>query len=216
MGTKSEFRTRDYWIVENAIYAEPSFRLRKCAHFVNKYAGKRQCTLLDVGCGPATLRPLLAPNVRYHGIDIAIHEPAENLLELDASREPISFREQSFDFVTALGFFEYMGVQQSQKLREIRAILKESGKFLMTYINFDHCRKEVWPNYNNVRSIEEMRKSLSEVFNVERCFPASHHWRQKQPGKHALPRIQMLLNFNVPVLSRRLAVEYFFVCSRKK
>jgi len=216
MGTKSEFRDRDYWIVENSLYIEPSFRLQKIANLVNRHAGDRESTLLDVGCGPAALQPLLKSNVSYFGIDIAIHRPAANLREIDASRAPIAFEGRRFDFVTALGFFEYMGPQQDQKLLEIRAALKPTGELLMTYINFSHYRKAVWPNYNNVRSIAQMRASLAEVFQIEQCFPASHHWRQKQPGKNALSGLQMHLNRNIPVLSRFLAVEYLFVCSQQQ
>jgi SAM-dependent methyltransferase len=210
------FRSRDYWVVENAQYAEASFRLRKCARVINELAGNRECALLDVGCGPAALRSLLSPNITYHGIDIAIHEPAADLRELDIAREAITFDNKRFDFVVALGFFEYMGQQQGQKLEEIRTILKDDGKFMMSYINFGHFRRKVWPNYNNIQPIAEITKSLKEVFQVERRFPASHHWRQKQPGKSSFPALQMRMNLNIPIFSPLLAVEYFFICSRRK
>lgn len=209
------FRSRDYWIVENAQYAAPSFRLRKCAVTINAMAGSRQCAILDVGCGPAALRPLLNSNISYYGIDIAIHQPAPYLREIDITREAIAYGDKRFDFVVALGFFEYMGQQQNRKLEEIRAILKDDGKFMMSYINFGHFHRKVWPNYNNVQPVSEMKKSLDKIFRVERCFPASHHWRQKQPGKSSFPTLQMRLNFNIPIMSSLLAVEYFFICSRR-
>jgi SAM-dependent methyltransferase len=212
--TAENFRSRDYWIVENALYIEPSFRLKKCAQVINELAGNRECTLLDVGCGPAALRPLLNKNVSYHGIDIAIHQPAPYLREVDIARETIAWDNKRFDFVVALGFFEYMGHQQKLKLEEIRKILKDDGQFMMSYINFGHFRRKVWPNYNNVQSIAEMRKGLNEVFHVERRFPASHNWRQKQPGKRSLPGLQMRVNFHIPIVSPLLAVEYFFICSQ--
>lgn len=209
------FRSRDYWIVENTLYAEPSFRLRKCARFINEMAGNKGCSLLDVGCGPAALRSLLRQNVEYAGIDIAIHQPAEYLRERDIAKESIDFDNRSFDFVVALGFFEYMGHQQIQKLEEIKSVLKKDGKFMMSYINFGHYRRKVWPNYNNVRSIADMKRSLNEVFRVEECFPASHNWRQKQPGTRSLPALQMRVNSTIPLFSHLLAVEYFFICSHR-
>ncbi len=210
------FRDRDYWIVENTLYTEASFRLRKCARILNQLARNRDCALLDVGCGPAALRPLLSPNIRYCGIDIAIHEPSAHLKELDIARKPIDFDGRRFDFVVGLGFFEYMGDHQNRKLEEIKAILKDDGKFMMSYINFGHFHRKVWPNYNNVRSISEMTEGLKDVFRVERCFPASHHLRQKQPGKYALPALQMHVNWDIPVISRLMAVEYFFICSQRR
>lgn len=210
------FRNRDYWIVENAHYARASFRLRKCAEILNKLADDRECTLLDVGCGPGALRSLLNPNIKYHGIDIAIHEPVGYFREFDIAHEPIAFGDKRFDFVVAFGFFEYMGQLQDRKFKEIRRILKDEGKFMMSYVNFGHFRRKIWPNYNNVRSTQEMTKSLNEVFQVDKRFPASHHWRQKQPGKNSLPALQMRVNFNIPIFTPLMAVEYFYICSHRR
>ena len=210
------FRDRDYWIEENKLYIEPSFRLKKCAQTINDLAGGRQVTLLDVGCGPAALRPLLARNVEYHGIDIAIHEKVPWLRERNIAEETIAWDDKRFDFVCAMGFFEYMGHQQQKKFEEIRNILKDDGRFMMSYINFKHMKHMVWPNYNNVKPVGEMKKGVEQVFHVDRLFPASHNWRPKQPGKRHLPGVQMHINFAIPVVTPMLAVEYFFLCSKKK
>lgn len=211
-----EYRNKEYWIVENAQYAEPSFRLRKCARVVNQLANGRPSSLLDVGCGPAALRQLLDPNVSYYGLDLAIHQRADYLREADFVKNRVAFDDRRFDFVTAMGFLEYMGQKQNQKFEEISQILNEHGKFVMSYINFGHYRRQVWPNYNNVQSIAEMTKAVEKVFRIEKRFPASHHWRQKQPGNNSLPTIQMHVNFNIPLFSSMLAVEYFFICSPRK
>ncbi len=209
------YRDKNYWIVENAQYAEPSFRLRKCARLVNELAKDRTCTLLDVGCGPAALRELLDPNITYYGLDIAIHNPASYLREVDFAQNRIAFDQERFDFVVGMGVFEYMGERQKLKLQEISELLTDDGIFIMSYINFGHFRGKVWPNYNNVQRIEEMTRGVEEVFKVERRFPASHHWRQKQPGRNSLRPLQMLVNVNIPMISPALAVEYFFVCSKR-
>jgi len=85
----------------------------------------------------------------------------------------------------------------------------------MSYINFRHILRRIYPAYNNIRSVADQMKALREVFEVERFFPVSHHWRHKQPGARALPSIQMQLDWNIPGVSPWLAVEYFFVCSRR-
>ena len=209
------YRPKDYWIFENRQYAEPSFRLFKCARMLNELANGKECSLLDLGCGPGALRDLLSPNIQYHGIDIALQQPASFMREMDFAKNPISYDGQRFDFIVALGVLEYMGTLQDEKFREINSILNPDGKFIMSYINFGHLRRKIWPNYNNVQSIQAMANSLNNVFKMERCFPASHHWRPKQPGRYALPKIQMHLNFSIPVLSPWLALEYFFVCAHK-
>jgi cyclopropane fatty-acyl-phospholipid synthase-like methyltransferase len=214
--TTQNYRKRDYWIVENAQYAKPSFRLSKCSRMINEMANGRECSLLDVGCGPGALRPLLSPNISYYGIDIAIPQPASYLRELDFAKNEISFDGRRFDFVVALGVFEYMGQLQERKFEEIRNLLNRGGKFVLSYINFGHYRQRVWPNYNNVQPVAAMKQSLQQTFHIDRCFPACHHWRQRQPGKYAIPGIQMHVNWNIPLVSRWLAVEYFFVCSGRR
>jgi len=109
------FRARDYWIEQNLQYAEPSFRLRKCARIINELAKDRECSLLDVGCGPGALRQVLSPNIAYHGIDIAIHHADSCFREIDFSRNKICFDGKSFDFIVAFGVFEYMGQLQERK-----------------------------------------------------------------------------------------------------
>ena len=60
---------------------------------------------------------LMPANVKYFGIDIAIHNPAPNLMESDLVESEIAFDGKRFDLVTALGVFEYIGQAQSKKLR---------------------------------------------------------------------------------------------------
>lgn len=207
------FLTKERWFQKNLDYAEPNFRLRKCVRLLQDIMPGRRYDLLDVGCGPATLRTLLGSNVNYYGLDIAIHEPAPCLLETDLARTPISFKDKRFDIVVALGLFEYMGRYQDQKFLEISRILKRDGKFIMSYLNWRHFRKPAYPACNNIQPIADVTKSLQRVFHLEKCFPASHHWRFRQPGKNAGP-IQMHLDLNIPFVSSWLAIEYFFVCSR--
>ena len=95
------YHKRDFWGTENLRFAEPHFRMRKVARQVRKLAGGREVDLLDVGCGPGSLAGLVPPGVRYHGIDIAIQEPAPNLIESDIVEEPIAFNGMRFDIVVA-------------------------------------------------------------------------------------------------------------------
>ena len=211
--TTRTYETRGYWIQENLQYAEPNFRLRKCARLVNELTQGKTCDLLDVGCGPAALRGLLGSNVRYHGIDLAIQSPEPYLREADFLKNPIAYQAKRFDIVVALGVFEYMGLHQFRKFSEISKLLNPGGRFLMSYINFGHFRRKIYPAYNNIQSITDMIQNLGEVFYLEKVFPVSHHWRHKQPGKNAIPAIQMRLDINIPGVSPWLAVEYFFLCA---
>lgn len=211
-----QYYKRDFWAVENLKYSKPHFRMSKAARLLSRIANGRTCNLLDVGCGPATLATLLPENIRYYGIDIAIQRPAPNLSQADFVQGPIRFGErQNFDIIVAQGVFEYVGRFQEQKLEEIRALVKNDGVFLCSYVNFDHLHKFVYEPYSNVQSFDAFRSSLERAFYVRRCIPTSYHWHHHEPNREFMKKIQMHLNIDVPVLGRMFAVEYFFVCSPK-
>jgi SAM-dependent methyltransferase len=211
----SRYHKKDFWSQENLNFSEPHYRHQKAAEIVSRLAQGRKRTLLDVGCGPGALRRLLPPNVEYYGIDIAIPDPAPNLIEADLVEAPIRFGDNRFDFVTALGFFEYVGDFESQKLAEIAQILNEDGKFIVSYWNFGHRKATVAPIFSNIQPLGEFRRGLASHFNIDKCYPASHNWRHCWPGRRLNRAINMQVNMNIPLISPVLAVEYFFICSRR-
>jgi SAM-dependent methyltransferase len=204
---------RDFWSAENLKFSKPHFRLEKAGRMVNKIAAGRECDLLDVGCGPAALRQVLQPNIHYYGIDIAIQQPAPYLLEADLLEAPVAFDGRRFDIVVAQGFFEYTADRQEQKLAEIREVLAADGTFVATYVNFGHRDRELYWPYSNIRTQSDFRTSLSRYFEIQRSFPTSHNWRHSEPNRWFMRVSQMRMQVNLPVLSPKLAVEYFFICT---
>src|ERR1700722_8493645 len=170
-GGSVRYYKRDFWSKENLKYTKPHYRLEKASRVINRIAGDRECTLFDVGCGPATLRHLLTPSIRYFGADIAIQEPAPYLLEADFVEGPIMFGDQAFDIVVAQGFFEYVGEYQAQKFAEIAKIIKPGGIFITTYVTFGHRDREIYWPYSNVQPFFDFRAGLSAHFEVRRYFP---------------------------------------------
>jgi SAM-dependent methyltransferase len=187
--------------------------MRKVARTVRSVTRGRQCDLLDVGCGPATLAQLMPAGVRYHGIDIAIQEPAPNLIETDIIEAPIASGGKTFDVIVAQGMFEYVGRFQSQKLAEIAGLLNDGGKFIVTYQNFARWHKEIYWPYSDVCLPGDFRADLSRFFAVERSFPVSHNWNHSQPNRRLMQAAQAHLTVNVPVVSKILAVDYVYICS---
>jgi SAM-dependent methyltransferase len=84
---------------------------------------------------------LLNKRIDYYGMDIAIHNPAPNLLEADFLTTPIQFDDKQFDIIVAQGVFEYVGRFQAQKLYEIKELLKTRGTFIVSYVNLDHLHR---------------------------------------------------------------------------
>jgi SAM-dependent methyltransferase len=205
---------KDFWSQENLKYNKPHHRLEKSARLINRLARGREYTLLDVGCGPAALMPLLRPNIQYHGIDIAIHAEAPNLVEADFLEAPIRFADKKFDIVVAQGVFEYMGDFQARKLAEISDLLIDDGTFVVSYVNFSHRNTNLYWPYSNVQEIDDFRQSLARYFTIQRSFPTSHNWQHVEPSRKLVRKANMHVNVNIPFVSRVLAVEYFFVCSK--
>ena len=212
--TEGKLYKRDFWITENLRYAKPHFRLEKSARIINRLARDRECSLLDVGCGPATLMHLLGENIHYYGVDIAIQSPSPNLLQTDLTQKPIAFGSQEFDIVIAQGFFEYIADYQDRKFSEIANVLKQNGKFIATYVNFAHRDRQIYWPYSNVQSISDFRAALARRFRVDQCFPTSYNWHHSEPNRWFLRQSQLRLNLNIPVVGASLAVEYFFICSQ--
>jgi SAM-dependent methyltransferase len=206
---------KDFWSKENLKYSRPHYRLEKSARLINRLTqGKRRLTLLDVGCGPAALMPLLRSNVQYHGIDIAIQDPAPNLIEADLVNTPIRFDDKRFDIVIAQGFFEYVGTFQDQKFAEISQLLNDGGIFIVSYVNFDHRDRSIYWPYSNVQPLNDFRRGLTKYFEIKRSFPTSHNWHHSDPGQKLVKAANMHTNINIPFISPVLAVEYFFICSK--
>jgi len=156
---------------------------------------------------------MLPANIDYYGIDIAIQDPAPNLLEADLRKEPIKFGNKRFDIVLAQGIFEYVGDTQSQKFAEVAEILNEDGKFIVSYWNFGHRNPQMYHAFSNIQPFAEFRKALSHYFKIDEFFPASHNWRHTGPNRRITRAINMPMKINIPFVSPALAVEYFFVCS---
>ena len=211
----AESHKRHFWIEENKKHIPAHYRLRKTGRIVNALAGSRNCDLLDVGCGPATLRTVLRPNIHYHGIDIALQAPAPYLLEMDILKGPIKFGDRRFDIIVAQGLFEYLGHVQSQKFKEIAGLMTDHGKFVVTYTNFGHRAKHFFEAFSNVQPMADFREELARHFTIERSFPTSYNWHGGQPTRKLLMAANMHLTVDIPVIAPKLAVEYFFICSRR-
>jgi SAM-dependent methyltransferase len=212
----AQYYDRDFWLQENQKYAERHYRLQKSARIITTLAGGRERELLDLGCGPATLRGVLPANIHYNGIDIAIHSPAPYLMELDFAHAPIDFGGRSFDIVLAQGVFEYMGDCESQKFAEIASILNQDGTFMVSYVNFSHRMPKIYPIYNNIHSPEEFRQSLSRCFRISKVIPVSYNWTHSDPNRRLIKTLNLHFDLKLPLVSDQLVVEYYFICSPKR
>ena len=207
---------KEFWRAENLQYSSPHRRMVKVARIANSLARGRNCTLLDVGCGPTTLASLLQPNIDYYGVDIAIQEPAPNLLEVDLLKNPIGFDGRRFNIVVAQGFFEYVGKFQSQKLAEIAGLLAEGGTFIASYVNFGHWHRSMYAPYSNVQPFPKFRSSISEHFTVQRVVPTSYNLRHNDSHRKLAQVLGLGTDLNIPILGPFFAIQYILLCTKRE
>ena len=74
----------------------------------------------------------------------------------------------------------------------------------------------IYDPYSNVQPLRDFRGRRASRWRVRRYIAASHNWKHSEPSRALLRAAQMPLRLNVPLVSRVLAVEYFFICSSKK
>jgi len=208
-----QYYGREFWSTENLKFSRPHYRMEKAARIIRRLAQGRERDLLDIGCGPAALMHLLPPTIHYYGIDMAIQEPAPNLIEADVICTPLDFAGKKFDIILAQGLFEYVPDVQSDKFAEIAGILRQGGTFIVTYWNYAHRNTKVYHAHTNIQSFGDFRRDLEQHFRVDRFFPASHNWYHGSPSMRLNQALNMRINLNVPVISRLLGVEYFVLCS---
>src|ERR1700733_5705782 len=194
-----KYYKKDFWSEENLRYSVPHFRMHKVARVIRRLTRDRMVDVLDVGCGPGTLGTLLPSNVHYYGIDISIPEPADNFLEADILKNPVDFKDMKFDLVVAQGLFEYIGEYQSQKFAEIAAVLKDDGRVVLTYQNFDHRQREIYWPYSNVQRRADFHSDLSRFFKIERWFAVAHNWNHGHPRRRVIAGPQEHLNIFSPL-----------------
>jgi SAM-dependent methyltransferase len=94
-------------------------------------------SVLDVGCGPAPLAPLvLERGARYVGVDIVqpmllrarLREPRARLVRADFA---LPFKDATFDAVVALGFVEYLP-DVGAAFREMRRVVRPQGTVVVS------------------------------------------------------------------------------------
>ena len=94
-------------------------------------------------------------------------------------------------------------------------LLSDRGRFVLTYTNAGRRDKRIFEAFSNVQPFDDFRRSLARHFTIDRYFPTSYNWHGGQPARTLLKAANMHVKANIPLVGPRLAVEYFFICSRR-
>ncbi|HEY9514849.1 MAG TPA: class I SAM-dependent methyltransferase [Gemmatimonadaceae bacterium] len=127
-----------HWNQRAQTFDRPHPRLRLIANAIARLPGNVS-TLLDIGCGPGTLRSLLPATIEYFGVDIAgdvipVREDPEHFVIADLNHEDDCFPGRRFTVVVASGMFEYVR-DPDRFLLFVERKLSPDGHFILTYLN---------------------------------------------------------------------------------
>jgi SAM-dependent methyltransferase len=118
---------------------EERLRFRAAA----RLARVRPCSaVLDIGCRDGGLRKLLAPDVRYQGMDIAPEFEAPDILVRDVSLG-IPFPDGAFDYVFGIEVLEHVPNPHGT-LTEIHRVLTPEGILILSVPNPYHMKEIIW------------------------------------------------------------------------
>lgn len=95
--------------------------------------------VLDIGCGPALLKPYLPAQCRYTGVDSSADVvrsnsdrfPNDKYIQLNAVGAELPFPTQEFDVVVLAAFVEHID-EPGPLFKEVGRVLKSSGKVIVT------------------------------------------------------------------------------------
>jgi SAM-dependent methyltransferase len=194
----------------------PHARLRIIAREIAALPGP-PATLLDIGCGAATLRKLLPESIEYFGVDIAddvipVGTDPEHFVVADLNVEDDCFPGRTFDVVVASGAFEYVR-DPERFLHLVTRKLAPGGFFVISYLNRWRYRDAIkrlrgqpptFPDpHMNFISVPKAVKLLRESgFELKRSELLTRNTRVL-PGPALLRHLPLSL----------LAWQFLFLCS---
>lgn len=134
----------EHWNDRARAFGTPHLRLRTITSLVASLPGGPG-SLLDIGCGPATLGSMLPSGTDYFGGDIASDVmPMGNspdhfaVADLNAGEEP--FPTRRFDVVVVSGMFEYIR-DPSAFVKLLARKVRPEGHLILTYMNRRNYRE---------------------------------------------------------------------------
>ena len=127
---------------------------------------------LDLGCGPNPRNPFNADEI--FGIDIQ-EIKGKNFFQVDVNIEPLPFKDNFFDYVTAFDFLEHVPrliyiphrkFPFVDLMSEIFRVLKPGGKFLSYTPAFPYSEVFRDPTHKNFITFE----TLPLYFDIKNCM----------------------------------------------
>lgn len=130
-------KAKSYYKEQYAQETNAVIRNRRVLEMINETG----LNILDIGCGVGVLAHLLEVNGNY----VSACDNSEEMVDEARNRhfninysikdaENLNYKENSFDYVTAIGLFEYLE-NDEKALKEIHRVLKPNGYVIIEFNN---------------------------------------------------------------------------------
>jgi SAM-dependent methyltransferase len=165
-----------FWNRRAKPFAVPHARLNVIARLIRESEGPRR-HLLDVGCGPASLRQVIPADTEYFGADVAdeiiasFGDPA-HFQAFDWNRSPRLFDGRLFDVIVCSGFLEYTNDIEAA-LGHLRAQLAPGGRLIASYMNHQHWSAWRFVLTGKTRSLPDPHRNFLTLRELTRTFRRS-------------------------------------------
>jgi len=183
---------------------------------------KKDSKILEVGCGDGrSLNDLLEISENLTGLDI--DEKAVKIAKEKFSRyqkvkivlgdaRNLPFKEKLFDYITCIGTFANFGEDKFIVLNEIKRVLKDDGKIIISVYSNESLKERV-ALYNKFGfKIKRIEKDGRVIFDDVKTEGISEQFSEKQ-----LRDIASKSNFNVDkVIKTKNRIAYLCVFSKKE
>ncbi len=157
-------------------------RAKKVIHYLVSLTTKNETKVLELGFGAGQLaKIILEKNYLYEGLDISsqLKECAEERcldfvkegrakFQVASIDERFDFNDSTFDFVIAVGVFQY-ATNVSGSLKEINRVLKKSGHLIVCQTNMYDIQRMIKPRHFFLKCIYAF---LREKYEIAPSFKA--------------------------------------------
>lgn len=178
----------------------------------------RITSVLDVGCGPGTLKQLMPEGVEYFGVDIATDaisaagDPEHFAVE-DLEVAPRAFGDRTFDVVICSGIFEYIH-DRDQFLAFLHRKTTAGGHLVLSQTNHQHYRDGLDWVRGAYAGYEDPHVNFAFIPDVPRMLTQSGFTVVRHRALSArgiqYPFLSRFLRFPLNVMNR----QYVFLCRR--
>ncbi|MFN5183924.1 MAG: class I SAM-dependent methyltransferase [Bacteroidota bacterium] len=206
------------WETDVTNYNKFHLRIRIIAKIINSLD---YVQVVDLGCATGTLRKLLKKQISYIGVDFIEPKNETDFIfyKCDFNSQSLPFEIQGVKLVVCSGLLEYVEDVDSF-LKNIRLLLGNNGKLIVSYFNFNHISRRVkkityknlyfHPDWRGHYSLNDLKKIIfNSGFEIENILPMGNSFFHSTSVSSTITDDDSLKSINI--FSSLTAHQFIFI-----